>query len=100
MPIGVGQPVGGEAVQRRHADAAAVGRPGRLARVVVQDEQDIGGAFRRLWGNEGLPVRLGIADVELDLALEAAHEFSFGRLGGGFGTVGGQDVLTETDGER
>ena len=82
MPVGVDQPVRGETVQCRHFQATAVGRPGCLTRVVVQNEENIGGSFGRLWGSEGRPVRLGIADVQLNLALEAAHQFGFGRLAG------------------
>jgi hypothetical protein len=70
VPLRVGQPVGGEAVHRRHVDAAAVGGPRSLAGVVVQDDEDVGRAVGRAVGEERRPVRGRVAHVELDLPLE------------------------------
>ena len=71
MPLRIRQAVSGELVERRHVDPAAVRRPGREAGVVVQDEEEIRRPVRGLLRRVRPPVRFGVADVELDLALEA-----------------------------
>ena len=70
MPLRVGQAVGRQPVQRRHVDPAAVGRPGGQAGVIVQHDQDVRGSRGGLLRGVRSPVRNGIADVELDDALE------------------------------
>ena len=70
VPLGVRQAVLGEAVHRRHRDASPVRRPGCHPGVVVQHDEDVGGALRRLVREKGVPVRDRIPYVQVDGALE------------------------------
>jgi hypothetical protein len=66
VPLGVGEAVVGQPLEGRHLDPAAIGRPGRAAGVVIEDDQHVGGALGRPVGEEGVPVGGGVPDVELD----------------------------------
>ena len=50
VPLAVGEAVGGQPVQGRHVDPAAVGRPGRQPGVVVEHHQHVRRALRRAVG--------------------------------------------------
>ena len=56
VPLRVDQPVVRQLLQGRHVDPAAEGRPGGQTGVVVQHEQDVRRAFRRLGKGVRLPV--------------------------------------------
>ena len=70
VQLRVGQAVLRQLVERRHVDPAAVGRPRRQAGIIVEDEQDVRCALGCFLRRERPPVGFGIADIELDGALE------------------------------
>ena len=70
MPLRIHQAIVGKFLQRGHVDPATEWRPGRLSRVVIQDEQNVGSSIRRLGGKVRRPVFFGITDIKLDDALE------------------------------
>ena len=76
MPLGIADAVGGDAVNVGGLDRPAIAAERGKADVIQHDVEDIGRAFRRLGGFKRFPVGLGIADVEVDPALE--------RFGHGF----------------
>ena len=76
VPLGVGQPVVGQLLHRRHVDPAAVRRPGGQAGVVVQDQQDVGRPLRRRRLAERRPVRDRVPHVEVDDSVELLDHVS------------------------
>ena len=70
VPLRVGEPVRSQPLHRRHLDPPAVRRPGGLPGVVVQHDEHVGCALGSRVGEVGVPVLLGVADVEVDGALE------------------------------
>src|SRR5262245_56214868 len=70
VPLRVPEPVVGELLQCRHVDPPAKWGRCREPCVVVENDEDVGGTFRRLLQFERSPVGLRVTDVELDDALE------------------------------
>ena len=70
VPLGVHHPVVGQLLHDRHLDPPAVGRPRRHPGVVIEHHQDVRRAVGCLLQLERLPVRSGIPDIKLDLAVE------------------------------
>ena len=71
MPLRIRQTIVSQLLQRGHIDSAAVGRPGRLTGVIVQDEENVRSrGLGCLWWSVRSPVFFGIADVKLDDSLK------------------------------
>ncbi len=70
VPLRVRQAVVGEALQGRHLDPAAVGRPGSHAGVVVEHDEDVRRPLGCLRWDVRLPVRRRVPDVGVDDAFE------------------------------
>ena len=79
MPLGVGESVGGEASSVGISRRPPYADPGRLTCVIVKNEENIWRVSGAFW-DEWRPVRFGNRGYPVRSYLEAAHEFSFGRL--------------------